>query len=217
MRDRIERGCAEMGIGLPPGASDRLARYLELLTERNRTTNLAGDLGDPDEAVDRHILDSLSPIPSILPLNAATLADIGSGGGLPGIPLAIALPGLRVSLIESRRKKAEFLAEASGSLAPNADAVHMRAEDAAREPIHRGRYDVAVARAVADLFALVTYAFPLLRPGGTLIAYKGPAVRGELPEAEAKIAAFGGAITAAEPIRIPNREWDHLLVSIRKR
>lgn len=128
---------------------------------------------DPQRAAELHLADSLSglAIPAIR--DARTVADLGSGAGFPGLPLAIALPAARVDLIESSRRKAaviDALAAAAGL--ENARAVALRAEDWARES-GGGGYDAVTARALAPLAVLAEYAAPLLRPGGALVAWKG--------------------------------------------
>ena len=156
--------------GLPEGAAEALARLLEALAaEPDPHTTVS----EPARAVDVHVRDSLSALAIPAVRSAESVADIGAGAGFPGLPLAIALPHARVDLIESAGRKCvviERLAAAAG--VSNARAVHARAEEwAAAEGA--AAYDVATARAVAPLAVLVEYAAPLLRVGGTFVAWKG--------------------------------------------
>lgn len=154
---------------LPPDTSGLLQRLLTIIAsdERAPTTIRAAD-----EAVDRHIADSLVAL-ELEPVRRATaIADLGSGAGLPGVPLAVALPGARVSLVESAGRKATFLRGAIDllGLVGRADVVALRAEEWL-DGIHSR--DLVTARAVAPLAVLVEYAAPLLVPGGALVAWKG--------------------------------------------
>lgn len=164
----------ERGIAFDDGDLDRLGRFLAALLEANRSFNLTG-ITDPEVAWERHILDSLELLPLIGDLGPDTVVDIGSGGGLPGLPLAVVLPQVRFTLLEATGKKARFLEQVTRDLGlANVRVVHDRAELAAAPagPL-RDRFDVATARGVGALAVLVELAIPLLREGGTLLAIKG--------------------------------------------
>jgi 16S rRNA (guanine527-N7)-methyltransferase len=168
----------------------RLAVLLELLRDDPRA---ATAVTDPAEAVDAHVADSLTALPW-LPVSGR-IADIGSGAGFPGLPLALARPELHVGLVESARRKCDFLAAAVARLELHDVAVvNARAEDWARGE-GAGRHDAVLARAVAPLATLVEYAAPLLAPGGRLIAWKGAHAAQE-EEAGARPAAVVGMAPA---------------------
>ena len=168
-----------------------MARYLELLLATNRVMNLTR-IADPDDAQIRLLADSLDLL-RLIPENARTLVDIGSGGGVPGLPLAIARPDLRVTLVDATAKKVRFLDETVSAIGlDRVAAVQGRAEELGRDPGHRDRYDVATARAVARLVSLVELALPLVRPGGVAILPKGAAAEEELKEARYAIRMLGG-------------------------
>lgn len=153
-----------MHLELPPGAQAKLLAYLDLLAKWNRAYNLTA-VRDPLEMVPRHLLDSLAALPF---LHGETLADLGSGAGLPGIPLAIARPDLAVTLIESNGKKARFLREAARTLPlPNVTVRESRVQDAA------GPYDSVTARAFASLADMLAWSGHLLAPDGRWLAMKG--------------------------------------------
>lgn len=154
--------------GLPAGAPERLARLLELVSAEPLSIT---SVRDPARAADVHVADSLSGLEAE-PLPAASaIADLGSGGGFPGLVLAIALPAAQVTLVESARKKAAFLARAASELGlANARVVAARVEE---WQAGRGSQDVVTARALAPLGVLLEYAAPLLRLEGVLVAWKG--------------------------------------------
>jgi 16S rRNA (guanine527-N7)-methyltransferase len=193
---------ASLGIEFEPGDLDRLARYLELLLDTNKVHNLTA-VTDPDQAWTRHILDSLtlmpllaegaasrtapasSPEPPESADPATTLIDVGSGGGLPGVPLAIVMPDLRVTLLEATGKKAEFLSRVVAELGlANARVLNERAERAGQSPQHRERYDFAVARAVGPLPVIAELTVPLARVGGRALLIKGQKADEELAAAK---------------------------------
>jgi len=130
--------------------------------------------------------------------------------------LAIALPDIRVSLLEATKKKADFLNRVCEALQLNATVVHARAEDAARDKPLRDTFDCATARAVAGLPALSELALPFVRPGGFFLAYKGPALEDELPAARNALSLLGGRARPPVLITIPGRDWDHRLLIVDK-
>ena len=161
---------------LPAGAAESLARLVSVLAaEPDPPTTVT----DPESAFERHVLDSLSGLAVPQLREAARIADIGSGAGFPGLPLALALPSARVDLVESAARKARLIArliDATG--ATNARAVTSRVEELAAGD-DREAYDVATARAVASLPVVLEYAAPLLRPGGTVVVWRGARDPGE--------------------------------------
>lgn len=217
MKDMILRGAREMGIALPDGAPDQLIRYHQILTEVNQVMNLTRVSDDPQESVDRNYLDSLSPlaVPGLMD-GVKTMCDIGSGAGFPGIPLSIACPHIHVVMMDSLGKRVKFLNQVIAELHLNAEAVHTRAEDAAKLPNFRDQFDLATARAVAALPTLLELALPFVRPGGRMMAFKGPSLDEELAASEKALKKLCAQPIEAHSITIPNRDWDHRLMMIRK-
>jgi len=169
----LEAGLFELGQPLPADAADRLLAYLELLTKWNRTINLTA-VRDPARMISHHVLDSLA-VRQYLP--HGPLADIGSGAGLPGIPLAIAEPTRQVTLNDANQKKASFLRQAIIELGlRNAEVHHGRAES--WRPVEH--FACVVARGYAELARLVADTRHLLRPDGVIVAMKGVLPRDEL-------------------------------------
>ena len=174
-----------MGISFDDGDIHRLARFLELLLAANHRFNLTA-ITDPAQAWTRHVLDSLSLVPLIVSAGAKTGLDVGSGGGLPGIPLAIVLPQVRFTLLEATGKKARFLQETITSLGlTNAVVINDRAETVGQDhEHHREQYDVVIARAVGRLPVLLELTVPLAKVGGLVLAMKGEQAESEIAEAK---------------------------------
>ena len=179
---------AALDIAFEPGEIDRLGRYLALLLDANTHFNLTA-IKDPNEAWSRHILDSLTLVPIIASAEAKIVIDVGSGGGLPGIPLAIVMPDVRFTLLESTGKKADFLRRTALELKlDNITVVNDRAEVIGQDHKtggHREKYDIVVARAVGRLPVLLELTVPLAKIGGLVLAMKGEQAQAEIAEAKA--------------------------------
>jgi 16S rRNA (guanine527-N7)-methyltransferase len=173
-------GARELGLELTPEQGDRLARYAALLVRWNAVHNLTA-IDAPGSVLSHHLLDSLSilrPISSIFVEKAISVLDIGSGGGLPGIPLAVARPDWRVALVDKVEKKVAFLVQARVELGlANVECFHARAED-----LSAGPFDLIVSRAFASLEDFVRVSRHLLAPGGWWAAMKGTLPRAEIAE-----------------------------------
>jgi len=178
----------ELGITFDEGDLERFGRYLSLLEEGNRRFNLTR-ITEPEAMWERHILDSLTLLPMLGELDAGErVADVGSGGGAPGLPLAIALPGLRFTLVESVGKKAGFLKETAAALGlSNVTVETRRVEDVGRDPAHRERYAAATARALGALRVAAEWVTPLVRVGGVALFIKGAKAGEEIEEARAAL------------------------------
>ena len=160
--------------GLPAGFLDMAQRFVELLLAGNRRLNLTRVIS-ADDVARLHLLDSLAALPEIDRMTPTSAIDLGSGGGLPGLPLAMALPETHWTLVDSVGKKAAILGEFVEALGlANVAVIADRAEALGRDPTHRGRYDLATARACAALPVLAELALPLVVTGGWLLAWKGP-------------------------------------------
>ncbi|GAB2572913.1 16S rRNA (guanine(527)-N(7))-methyltransferase RsmG [Dyella jejuensis] len=169
---RLEQGIDALGVALPADAVPRLLDYLALLERWNATYNLTA-VRDPAEMVTRHLLDALTILPY---LQGETLADLGTGPGLPGIPLAIAAPGRQILLVDSNGKKVRFLREAIRALKlEGVRAVQSRVEEV------QGQFDCITARAFASLADMLGWGGHLLAPHGIWLAMKGKAPDDELP------------------------------------
>ena len=196
----FEAQAVAWGLRLDGGRHERLLEYARLLASYER----ANVIGTRDEGriVFEHVLDSLSCFLHRPLLGAGRLVDVGSGGGLPGIPIKIAEPELATTLVESTGKKARFLQHAVDALSlDGAEIANTRAEDLGRTRMHRGAYEVATSRAVARLSVVAEYCVPLLEIGGRAIAMKGRLEAAELEEGERAVEALGAKV--AEIIKVP--------------
>jgi len=200
LREELESGLR--GLDLAPSLSEPLLVYLALLDRWNRTYNLTA-IRDPGEMVAKHLLDSLAMHAFA---DTGTLADLGTGPGLPGIPLAIASPQLQVTLVESNGKKARFLREAVRTLQlPNARVAESRIE-AVDLP---GAFDAITARALATLPLILELGGHLLKPAGTLLAMKGV-----VPVDEIAALPAGWRVERIEPLQVPGLTAERHLVVV---
>lgn len=186
---------AEISIEPDPGDTERLGRFLALLLDANSSLNLTA-ITEPDAAWRKHIFDALTLIQVLAELpKGAMVADVGSGGGVPGIPLAICLPHLRFALIEATGKKADFLrAAAAGLELDNVLVINDRAEAVARshkDQLGRERYDAVIARALGRLNVAAELTVPLAKPGGVIALVKGEKADEELAEAGPALGLLG--------------------------
>lgn len=209
-----------LGVEFDPGDTERLGRFLALLLHANETTNLTA-ITDPTQAWTKHILDALSLVPVLASLQGEASAkarndadertaaptaagapavahplsvvDIGSGGGVPAIPLAIVMPDVRFTMVESTGKKVAFLRRAIRDLGlGNARVLQTRAEVIGQEhKVHRERYDAAIARALGHLAIVAELCGPLVRPHGIVIAVKGAKAEAELAETARALGLIG--------------------------
>jgi 16S rRNA (guanine527-N7)-methyltransferase len=171
-------------LTLPEPALPQLARYLDLLLEANETTNLTA-IRERDAAWSRLIVDSLTALPGLDPLPAGgKVIDLGTGGGLPGIPLAVARPDLPFTMLDSTAKKVRLLEQFIETLElSNATPLQGRAEALGQDTAHRAHYDIAISRAIGDMRAVLEYSLPLVKVGGRVLAMKGPRLESELEAA----------------------------------
>ncbi len=203
---RAELDAGLRALALDAALTEPLLAYLALLDRWNKTYNLTA-IRDPRAMVSLHLLDSLAMHPFVRDI--ATLADLGAGAGLPGIPLAIALPALRVTLVESNGKKARFLREAVRTLQlDNARVAESRAEALAES----AAFDAITARAMATLPDILAVGAHLLAPTGRLLAMKGAR-----PDAEIAALPPGWALEAVHPLRVPGLDAERHLVVVRAR
>ncbi|MBI1943513.1 MAG: 16S rRNA (guanine(527)-N(7))-methyltransferase RsmG [Betaproteobacteria bacterium] len=179
-RAALERGLSELALALPSGAAAKLMAYLELLAKWNRTHNLTA-IRDPLQAVSHHLLDSLAALRELTGL-AGALADIGSGGGLPGIPMAIAEPQRRVTLNDANHKKGAFLRQAVIELELANATVHVGRAESWRPA---QRFAVVITRGFAGLAQFLAACGHLAAPGGVLAAMKGAFPGDELAQVPA--------------------------------
>ena len=198
--DLVEAQAATWGLRLGRDRRGRLQAYAGLLAQYDRA-NVIGTR-QPERILLDHVLDSLSCFLHEPLFRARRLADVGSGGGLPGIPIKIMKPDLATTLVESTGKKAAFLQLAVDSLSlRGVEVANTRVEDLGRTRGHRGMYDVVTCRAVAQLSVVAEYCVPLLESGGRAIAMKGRLEPEELAEGNRALDALGARV--AETLGVP--------------
>lgn len=193
--EMLEQRLTECGISFSPDLPGKLLKYHELLLEWNAKMDLTAVTEEAD-MIDRHYVDSLMAltIPELIP-QGASLIDVGTGAGFPGLPLALARADLRVTLMDAQQKRLNFLQAVLDALdVQNVTLVHARAEDGARRKEYRECYDVAVARAVAPLPVLAEYLLPYVKVGGKAVCWKGPAVQDELGAGKKAAFLLGGKL-----------------------
>lgn len=187
-----------IGIALSKEQERAFLRFLDILYERNKTTNIVAH-SEEQEIVRRHFIDSIAIPPmlnTVFANNKQTmLLDIGTGGGFPGIPLKIIYPTIQLSLMEATNKKVGFLRDVVADLClDNVSILWGRAEEFGQQEQYREKYDVVVARALAELNTLVELALPFVKDKGIFVAYKGPRYNEELEKAGKAIQALGGEV-----------------------
>lgn len=233
-----------MNITLSAEQLEQFDRYYHMLIEKNKVMNLTA-ITEKDEVILKHFVDSISAAGVVPELAASldftevigndasgntkgfkthdstkhriSLLDVGTGAGFPGIPLKIAFPELKITLLDSLNKRVLFLNEVIEALGlKGITAVHDRAEDAARKPDMRGRFDIVVSRAVAALPVLAEYTIPFLKEGGHLISYKTPEAEKEVGEAANAIRLLGGAKPHIYNLTLPDSDITRSFIVIKK-
>ena len=210
----VTRGAEELGIVLPSGAGSAFASYYDILEKRGRDVNLTAISGEEDVA-SLHFLDSLALL-NAHDFKNARVIDVGSGAGFPGVPLKLAEPSVDLALLDATRKRVAFLKEVCDDLGIEAELIHSRAEEAARKPEMRERYDIALSRAVARLNILCEMCLPFVRAGGMFIAMKGVDSADEIKEASGAIEALGARLQDCVDYAIPGTDVTHRAVLICK-
>ena len=206
----------EAGIPLTAEQIGQFSVYHEMLLDWNTRMNLTA-LTAPEDVAVKHIIDSLTAYDAALFDGERTLIDVGTGAGLPGIPLAVYAPHLTVTLLDSLNKRVRFLTEVTAAMGlPNVRCIHARAEEAARTAEHRAAYDIVVSRAVARLPVLLEYTLPFVRVGGTLLALKGRAYAEEQKEARRAAEVLGGGRITARPVHLPGLDDVRAILTVTK-
>ena len=194
-----------------------LVEYMDMILEKNQYINLTA-VRDRDEALQKHIADSLSCVFMEEYEAAENVIDIGTGAGFPGVPLAIVSPDKKFTLVDSLNKRLRIIDELTGELGiKNVTTVHGRAEDVGKSKEHREQYDICVSRAVASLDVLCEWCLPLVKKGGYFVAYKGENVSRETEDAANAIKLLGGKIAEIRKVQTEEESISgHVLVMIKK-
>jgi len=212
----VDEGLHALGLDLAPAERTAIDGHIRLLLAWTEAINLTA-VREPRAAATAHVLDALAAVPTLRALGIDRFLDLGSGGGVPGIPVAVALPAATAMLVEPIGKKARFLetaVEAVG-LGERVAVAPVRAEALAQRTDHRGRWLAVTARAVAPTAELVELAFPLLARDGVLVAWKRGDLTTELAAARRAIDALGGGTIDVDAVSLPTLAG-HVLVVIRR-
>lgn len=213
--EQFEKDLQELNITLTQKQLEQFMQYYELLVEWNSFMNLTA-ITEFDEVLKKHFVDSLSLVKAFdfSGKKEVSIIDIGTGAGFPGIPLKIAFPEIKITLLDSLQKRIKFLDEVILSLGlEKIDTVHGRAEDYAKPDKLREKYDLCVSRAVANLATLSEYCLPFVKVGGNFISYKSEKIAEEMVQAEKAVSVLGGKIADQVDYMLPSSDiYRNLLI-----
>jgi 16S rRNA (guanine527-N7)-methyltransferase len=216
MLDLLLKGAKELGVELTAAQLKQFSIYKSNLLETNSKFNLTSIITDKGIQI-KHFVDSISPLPVFSQYASPKVLDVGSGAGFPGLPLRIACPDIKLTLLESSAKKSGFLREVCSKLDfTDVEVVNTRAEEAGHNTVHREAYDVVLARAVSRLDILSEFTLPFCRLGGVFIALKKGDLSEELAQAEAAIENLGGSLKEVLEIKLSGLKDNRKLVIIEK-
>lgn len=212
----LRQEALKFDIELSDEMLEKFQIYTEMLQEYNSFMNLTA-ITDPYEVKIKHYLDSLTLLCEKKVIGGLKVIDIGAGAGFPSIPNAIVCKDVEFTMLDSLGKRVNFLNEVVKKLGlENAKAIHSRAEDAGKNPQMREKFDIAVARAVADLSVLAEYALPFVKKGGYFLAMKGNTPENEVNKAKNAIKTLGGQIESVDEINIEPLCLKHSIVVVKK-
>ena len=214
--DKLKFFFEEMNIAWNNDKAAKYEKYMDNILELNKSINLT-TITERDEFILKHYVDSITCANSEEFLEANSIIDVGTGGGFPGVPLAIAFPEKKFTLIDSLNKRVRIINDLCSKLGiKNVKAIHGRAEELGRQNNLRESFDLCISRAVANMSTLSEYCLPFVKIGGTFIAYKGPNCREEIENAELAMEKLGGEVYGVFYNELEGFEFDHVLVYIDK-
>ena len=217
MRDFLIDSCIQLNVTLTERMADQLMLYKDLLITHNQHMNLTA-ITDDREVILRHFVDSLASVPYLGVDENTRITDIGTGAGLPGIPLAIAMPHVRFTLVDSLEKRIGFLETVCEALdLDNVTLVAARTEDLARDAGYREQFDICVSRGVAPLYKLLELGIAFVKPGGQFVAYKGAKLAEEVTEATKALETFTCHVQCTESYTLPTTDMSPTLLFIQKK
>ena len=213
---RFDQELEMLGIQLTDVQKEQFDRYYELLIEWNRVMNLTG-ITEYDEVNLKHFTDSLTIVRIKNMKNVSTLIDVGTGAGFPGIPIKIAFPHIKVTLLDSLNKRIKFLNQVVEELdLKDVVTLHGRAEDYAKKEEYREQFDLCASRAVANLSTLSEYCLPFVKKGGCFISYKSADSDEEIEQSKKALDILGGKIEKVDKFVLPGSDMGRALVMVEK-
>lgn len=216
LEELLSDSCKKININITDKQMEQFIEYKNMLIEWNEKFNLTA-ITDEKEIILKHFVDCLAIAAGADLSGDKKLIDVGTGAGFPGIPVKIAFPETRITLLDSLNKRITFLEELTNKLGlENVECIHARAEDAGADSELRENFDLCISRAVASLSVLCEYCLPFVKVGGSFISMKGPDVSEELYSAKKAINILGGEIVEVKTVNIPETNIMHSLVIIKK-
>lgn len=214
--DIIKTECENIGLEINEEKYNKFIKYKDLMKEWNEKVNLTA-ITDDKEIIIKHFVDSIKAFEFKNLNSSVKIIDVGTGAGLPGIPIKIMNDNSEVVLLDSLQKRINFLNEVITALnLEGIKTVHGRAEDFGADLNYREKFDVAISRAVANMAVLSEFCLPFVKKNGYFVALKGPAVQEELDEAKKAISILGGRIEKVIKVDFEDSDLDHNLVIIKK-
>ncbi|WP_196001790.1 16S rRNA (guanine(527)-N(7))-methyltransferase RsmG [Clostridium sp. 1001271B_151109_B4] len=214
--DLMKEAANEAGLELTEVQYEQFIKYMRLLQEWNEKINLTA-ITEDEEVIKKHFIDCIKAFKSDAIKNAKNIIDVGTGAGFPGLPIAIMNPNVEVTLLDSLNKRINYLNIVVRELGlKNVTTIHSRAEDGARKPELREKFDVATSRAVANMAVLSEFCMPYVKKGGYFVALKGPSIDEELKNGGNAIKTLGGELKGIIEISIEETDLKHNIVEVVK-
>lgn len=214
--DLLKSACDDIGVEFDEKKYNQFIKYKELIQEWNQKVNLTA-ITEDEEIIKKHFIDSIKLLKFNKIDGNSKIIDIGTGGGFPGIPLKIVMPNIKITLLDSLRKRVSFLELVTKELGlTDVEPIHGRAEDFAQQEKYREKYDFAVSRAVANMTVLSELCIPFVKVNGYFLPLKGPAIDDEMRDASNAIAILGCKVEKIIDVVVEDSDLKHNLVIVKK-